>query len=412
MNALQLEALSRAMTGGSSLVRYVDAGYTYFGQFVSHEIVAERQPGGRPVSHRMELESLYGTHEAQLLGPDGRFRNATGIGGALLDLPRDPTGVATIPERRNDDNVIVAQLHLFWQQLHNFTLSSRCASNGTQARKLVTQVFQLLVVEDYLRQLLAPDVFCAYFHEGQRWLDLGPLPMPPVFSHAVFRFGHSMVRRAYDGFPHNGVVDVPLPELFRRGQPLDLQHQVDWRAFFGWPRAPRPPQGAMAIDVRIASGMAQVPVPGHGVVNIVRKNLEAGIAADLLPGKRYAQRFGIEPLLNLGELEDLLPPGSGIDINNLPLWPYVLLEAMHPDNGHGRRLGPLGSAICAQVLADSIVNARPSIYESGFRPVDEVLKTLGALGERIQAVRQANAHLVARQRSFCMRHIIDLVMGL
>ncbi len=36
-------------------------------------------------------------------------------------------GVAQIPEPRNDDNVIIAQLHRFWQRFHNFVLQKELA---------------------------------------------------------------------------------------------------------------------------------------------------------------------------------------------------------------------------------------------------------------------------------------------
>ena len=135
----------------------IPAGFTYFGQFVDHDITLdltslgdkEKDPLGienfRTPS--VDLDCVYG------LGPDGSphlyarnpaagnkhgpklligknitvpFGNVTGD--FRNDLPRSPEGFALIGDHRNDENLLVAQTHLAMLKFHNAVcdmLSSR-----------------------------------------------------------------------------------------------------------------------------------------------------------------------------------------------------------------------------------------------------------------------------------------------
>jgi Animal haem peroxidase len=411
LTPMQIEALAKAMKQAESFTQYVHAGYTYLAQFIAHDIVPPTQGGGRVVRPCLQLDSLYGTStRGTPLDERGLFPIGPSVPGGPHDLPRSE-GVAQIPEPRNDENTIVSQLHLFWQRLHNFTLTSGCAADAAEARRLVTAVYQLIVVEDFLRQVLAPEVFCHYFHYGERWLDLEVSSIPPEFARAAFRFGHSMTRPAYEAFGRTQRPDVKLAELFRRDQGLEPDFEINWRGFFGWPAQDDPPQGAMSISVNVTPAMAELPGPTPGAaINIMRKNLEAGEQAGLLPGKLYAKKYKLTALKSLGELADprRLHPEVGITIDHLPLWPYLLLEATSAS--HGWKLGVLGSAICAEVLANAVTTSQHSIYRHGHVPVDVVLEGLGALGRRIEVVRRANATSADRERTFCMRHVVELVL--
>ncbi len=237
------------------------------------------------------------------------------------DLPRTD-GVPNIPELRNDDNVIVSQLHLFWQRFHNAILQRGYAHNASEARVMTTLVFQLVVVEDYLRQVLAPAVFDSVFRFDQRWLNLSTRPIAREFAHAAFRFGHSMVRPFYESFPQKP--DVTLPELFQTNRNLDPRLELDFRRMFGWPVLNNRVEDAMTIDPFITREMRQVPIPTGGTINIAEMNLRAGIvgAAAARQGlcanncwrarmaAKLAAAFGVRPLPDLGPLADKLPPGA------------------------------------------------------------------------------------------------------
>lgn len=125
----QLTTLAHAMTESSHVSRFIDVGYTYLGQFIAHDIVPQTNPipgRSRDVLPYLNMDSVYGvgSQTAALLDERGSFpiRRLTPQGPE--DLPR-VDGVPNIPELRNDDNVIVSQLHLFWQRLHNVILQRR-----------------------------------------------------------------------------------------------------------------------------------------------------------------------------------------------------------------------------------------------------------------------------------------------
>jgi hypothetical protein len=419
----QVSLLAQVMTESSHVSRFIDVGYTYLGQFIAHDIVPQTNPipgQSRDVLPYLNLDSVYGmgTQTAKLLDARGLFPINRATPQSPEDLPRT-NGVPNIPELRNDDNVIVSQLHLFWQRFHNAILQRGYAHNASEARVMTTLVFQLVVVEDYLRQVLAPAVFDSVFRFDQRWLNLPSRPIAREFAHAAFRFGHSMVRPFYESFPQKP--DVTLPELFQMNRDLDPRLELDFRRMFGWPMLNNRVEDAMTIDPFITREMRAVPIPTGGTVNIAEMNLRAGIAAQLPPGKAYVEQllarsngsklaaaFGLSPLPDLGPLADKLPAASGITIDNLPLWPYLLLEAVHASEG--KHLGVVGSLICAEGLANAVVGAQHSIYRGRWFPVDEVLSWLGMVGDELQEQRRIFANAAFTERTFCMRHVIELVL--
>jgi hypothetical protein len=107
----------------------VAGGWPIFGQFVAHDITADRSPLHSHVDARalrnarapqLNLECLYGD------GPVGhpflytRDDPATfllGVDGA--DVPRNSEGIAIIGDPRNDSHMLMAQMHLAMLKAHN-----------------------------------------------------------------------------------------------------------------------------------------------------------------------------------------------------------------------------------------------------------------------------------------------------
>ena len=217
----------------------IAAGYTYLGQFIDHDITFD--PASSLMQQndpdalvnfrtpRLDLDSLYGRGPADqpyLYRADGkRFRlgralSENGSPSSSRDLPRvdpeGPTGAkrALIGDKRNDENVIIAQLHSTMLQFHN-----RLADLGEKKRHSITfeeiqqQVrwhYQWIVVNDFLVTTCGEDVVHEILpHLAQkqpiwkhpprfglyRWHEQ-PF-MPIEFSTAAYRFGHSMVRPIY-----------------------------------------------------------------------------------------------------------------------------------------------------------------------------------------------------------------------
>src|SRR5439155_26689889 len=86
------------------------------------------------------------------------------------DLPRTLQGIALTGDPREDENLIIAQLHVAFLKFHNrvmhelqkekvSSVGPAGATHFEQARRLVTWNYQYIVFNDYLEALLSPDVF-------------------------------------------------------------------------------------------------------------------------------------------------------------------------------------------------------------------------------------------------------------
>lgn len=235
----------------------IPAGYTYFGQFIDHDITRDgtqgrvedtpeqRDDGVLQVrSPRLDLDSLYGHPEDRLevlydiddpaLFRIGKTTPLPGFGqtaagdpvGTSLpnDLPRvafgPEAGKPLIGDDRNDENLIVAQFHLAFLKFHNKTVATlRALSPGEgaeeifkKARILVTCHYQWLVLNDFVRRIVDPRIFEAVLGVPELPVAGGTLKpnplffritgyetpaMPLEFSVAAYRLGHSMVRGGY-----------------------------------------------------------------------------------------------------------------------------------------------------------------------------------------------------------------------
>ncbi|MBL0371420.1 hypothetical protein JJB09_05210 [Rhizobium sp. KVB221] len=245
----RLEALGQAMTeefeSGDSVIT---AGYTYFGQFIDHDITRDDTALLTPVERQtfepelvkqlrspsLDLDSLYGKQgdEQKFIGADGfsmRTGNTTAIEDAGdftaarvfagHDIPRDKNGAGDIGDDRNDENLFVQQTHTLFLRFHNKVAAAIRAADASlapagvysKARDLVTRHYQWLVLNDFVRRFSDPVIFSAIL--GTQNLSLvdaiepNPLvfkitaaqtpPMPLEFSVAAYRMGHSMVRESY-----------------------------------------------------------------------------------------------------------------------------------------------------------------------------------------------------------------------
>jgi hypothetical protein len=219
----------------------IAAGYTYLGQFIDHDITfdpaSSLQQQNDPNAlvdfrtPRLDLDSLYGR------GPDelpymydgnkfrlGRPLFANDVATNAQDLPRyiDPNNPkaprrALIGDKRNDENVIVSQLHGAMLRFHNklVDLNPRAAFQDAQTafRDVQQQVrwhYQWIVVNDFLMKICGEKTVKDILpHLGKHrpiWENeprfavykYRDVPFMPVeFSVAAYRFGHSAVRPIY-----------------------------------------------------------------------------------------------------------------------------------------------------------------------------------------------------------------------
>ncbi|MFT5162626.1 MAG: hypothetical protein ACI9FJ_001203 [Alteromonadaceae bacterium] len=419
----------------------IPAGLTYLGQMISHDVVPSTnnrvpRPNKMAVTPCLNLDSIYGDAHFHVIGKtidlDGKFKlgQAKGqISGFDFvypgeDIIRNDTEEGLIPEPRNDENVLVSQLHLFWQRLHNKVVELYFSKKtGEQAfasaKVFVISIFHQVVVDDFLYQILDPEIYDLYFGQDQLakkhriYNEEKKFDQIPVeFSHAVFRFGHSMVRRKY--ILQVGGNSVNLEDLYITDHTMDLKKEnvVDWSLFFGNSiKEDRGMQVASRIDLKFASPMANIPDGGF-TRHIVGLNLQAAIdeqlptaleALDWIRTKRVelaaaaglhksgecnankkpfvaasckGTRLGKSPVKKVtnGKQAKVTQPIKGLDAVNLPLWLYTLIE----DNSlqqRGMKLGKLGSIIIAEVLTNSIEKANVGKLEINFTFTDIPLPT-------------------------------------
>jgi hypothetical protein len=399
----------------------IPAGFTYLGQFVDHDItfdpVSSLQRQNDPDSlhdfrtPRLDLDSLYGdgpSNDPYLYDPNvDRGRTSFLIGanpGGELDLPRNtlpssetgvPQGRALIGDPRNDENVIVSQLHLLFLRFHNKVVERLKAEgfntgpdDGTvldrlfeEAQRQVRWHYQWIVINDFLRKICGDPVIDDILRIEEYVTAAGPIQrlkivlqfyywrrepfMPVEFSVAAYRFGHSMIRPTYN---LNTNIPPNLP-LFTEGE-LQNEHQdlrgfrtlasqwtIDWSLFFG---EGADVQLARKIDTKLALPLQNVPATNFPHALAVR-NLQRSSALGLPSGQRVARAMAMEPMSD----ESLGITGiSEQFVEAAPLWFYVLKEA---EAGGGAQLGPVGGRIVAEVLlglikgdAFSFINVEPS----------------------------------------------------
>ena len=142
--------------------------------------------------------------------------------------------MAMIGDGRNDENLLVAQLHLAFLRLHNAIAEDLAGSipdaemRFEEAKRRTTMIYQWIVVNVYLPKICMPSVVAGVKTAGaplyKEFRDrvasaASELPLPLEFSVAAFRFGHSMVRAEYD---HNRNFGRPAQGGNKRASFLEL----------------------------------------------------------------------------------------------------------------------------------------------------------------------------------------------
>jgi hypothetical protein len=414
-------------TGADSTI---PAGYTYFGQFVDHDITFDTtstidalQDANTITNMRtpaLDLDSVYGRGPA--LDPYlyrfppaempptavkmqlGRNRNG-GTGGPHdetnvpatptdFDVPRvlsgtdtavitpESTFTAVIGDPRNDENVIVSQLHHAMLKFHNQVVELLVTSAFpgdifTEAKRIVTQHYQWCVVHDFLPRICGAAAVNNAI--GSVSAPVGsPFRMPVEFSVAAYRFGHSMIRNGYilnSSLPPTastlkGIFDFIRPPLL----PLFSNWAMDFNMFFNTSHPIGAFNNARKIDSVLAAGLEAIP-GGSGIMAVLAaRNLMRGLAMGLPSGQAAAKKLGITSL-SAPQIKTGLPPAEialldsngGILLVKTPLWYYVLREAMVVNNGDA--LGPLGARIVAETFVRMLKRDSGSFMNvPGFTP--------------------------------------------
>jgi hypothetical protein len=367
------------------------AGDTFLGQFIDHDMTLDRTPMPAQQadpkgltnfdSPYFDLASVYGRGPASdpgLYEPDGKHLRVVRNAGGVDDLPRRDDGTALIGDARNDENLILAQLHLLFLKFHNRCLDTGLAITLAEAQRLTRWHFQWVIVHDFLPTVAGPDVVARFLkgttpkvkNEFYKPSNLERPMMPIEYSVAAYRFGHSMVRAGYTLNADGGapMFDPIKPDL-RGSRPLPAGLQIQWWRFFTVPGQPNGPRNqARLIDGKLAIPLLNLPptVVSDPMVSLAERNLIRGKRLGLAAGQDVARTMGLIPLSNI-EL-GMPDPGNPGWAGKAPLWFYILREA--EIRNAGRRLGPVGGRLITEVIL-GILDCDKSSYlnaKTPFRP--------------------------------------------
>jgi heme peroxidase len=366
----------------------VAAVWPFFGQFIAHDITADRSPIGRrsdPAQVRnfrvpkANLEGMYGT------GPIGSpylYRKDDPakllLSPAGCDVPRNHQGIALIGDPRNDVQLFTSQMLVAFIGLHN-RLVDRLRADGTsetdvfdEARRAATWHYQHVILREFLPGLIGPRLTADLLDRGPRLyrVDRDDPYIPFEFADAAYRYGHAQIRDRYQVNADFGPCPI-FPDLMGFG-PVPPEHTVDWTLQIDV-AGHAPAQRAKRIDSRLPGPLISLPTQvsgeqaGTDYASLANRDLQRGQSVGLASGEAIARRLAAPPLtagqLGLAELGWR---------GETPLWFYILkeAEALHD----GDRLGPVGGRIVGEVLV-GIIDADPE----SFRAVDPAwLPTLPA----------------------------------
>jgi Animal haem peroxidase len=402
----------------------IPALYTYFGQFIDHDITFDPASSLQAMDDpaaltdyrtpALDLDNVYGR------GPDdqpymydgNKFLLGDAITGGdahATDLPRNipnPSGApksangkprrALIGDPRNDENIIVSQFQGLFHRFHNRVVDENPKLSFSEVQQEVRFHYQYLVLNDFLPRIVHSSVIADLKSCGQydpekltffHWKD-EPF-MPVEFSVAAYRLGHSMVRPGYrlndkirrPIFPVSPKGKRPLLEGLTGFREMPADWGIDWgrfididiRSYDGSAVAKRNRlQFAYRIDTSVVFPLGNLPLPAivsSRPLSLPQRNLERGWRMEIPSGQDVARAMGIEPLS-----EDRILIGQGTE---KPDPKAVRVKDVHP-------VFKGNCPLWTYVLAEAMQNMEPVKI-----PVKESIQILtprlGPVGGRIVA---------------------------
>lgn len=408
----------------------ISAGWTYFGQFVDHDLTADDRPNdlttptkpsqlvnGR--TPQLDLDSLYGSGPSvstTLYEADGAHLMQgsvlTGSSDAgSRDLPRKTNGMAIIGDGRNDENRMVAGIHSMFIRLHNQRVDAQKALHPSwtsaqlfaAARADVVEAYQNVVLREFLPTIAGKATVDSVVSERSgRWTTslrfYNPCQQMPVeFSVAAYRYGHSQVRGLYrindstNRLPvFSGTFGTPGIDLVGFS-PAPSTFAIDWKHFLNAPGA-NTAQSSYKLDASLTNSLSLLPLPvtTAGPANLAKRNLLRSRQLGLPSGQAVAKAMGVKPLRDdqilIGAATgDVADARSAISVssefaNNTPLWAYVLAESVataYPVRdgkivGPQRapmHLGPVGGRIVTETIVGLLKSDPASIINKTPAPL-------------------------------------------
>jgi len=452
-----LLALGSQMVAGSKPKESgIPAGYTYLGQFVAHDLTfdpaSSLQRADDPEglvdyrTPRFDLDCVYGRglydqpylyerDSARLIlgerltkqGPTAHIPDG-------YDLPRNPgNDIAIIGDPRNDENVIIAQLHSVFMRFHNRIADEVKATRQDfeRVQQLVRWHYQWVVLYDFLPRVVDSETYMEVLphvagkikpNKVSRRDPVAPVVpksniiqdppklhfyrpqheafIPIEFSAAGYRFGHSMVRPVYNLNLRRvplGIIGSNRNETLTGFGRFNPNWLIDWRLFYQTSDGAGPePQRSLKIDTMLSEPLSDLPFRFlKPPLSLPQRNLIRGMQLGLPSGQAVAQVMGIEPVdddrLCIGPKR--VPIGKIQAFKqNAPLWCYILAEAQHLQDGE--RLGPVGSRIVIETFVGLMMTDGHSLLRQNplWRP--ELVEKGGKFG-MAEFIRMATESLDA-----------------
>lgn len=312
-NKRLMKKLSKKMLSTCENKGIIPAGYTYLAQFIAHDIsfdptsVNKRQLDPEYIENfrtpALDLDSIYGRGpqvDDYLYNPNKHFgqthfhikKPKRGIEADYpsFDIPRiyveesdnqqnsrggKNRSIGVLADPRNDENILVSQLHVAFLRFHNQIIEKLLERIETtektnryfpvnsprnlflQTQRIVRWHFQYLILFDFLPRLIDLSEFevprhlktwenlteeikmdrikkqIEFFVSDKRkrkyftWQNQPFIPLE--FSVAAFRFGHSQVRKHYKFNQNSGLTSI----FKKKGKRLIKRiKRVDWSFFF------------------------------------------------------------------------------------------------------------------------------------------------------------------------------------
>ncbi|MCY7407187.1 MAG: heme peroxidase family protein [Alkalinema sp. CAN_BIN05] len=419
----------------------ITAGFTFLGQFIDHDLTfdptssLERQQDPETIANfrtpTLGLDNLYGAGPKatphlydqsidsglttflveEIPGSEAISRDRK----RRFDLPRNSQNTALIGDPRNDENLIVSQLHLAFLKFHNAVVIKVKQETGlttaneifAEAQRLVRWHYQWIIVNEFLPLTVGQKLVTKILTEGRKFYNWRNEPFIPVeFAVSAYRFGHSQARPSYranfgpladdskqfialfldDGRPQSPkATDLDPTDL--RGGKRSARRFIDWQTFFNFGDGRARPN--KKIDTILSSALFDLPgIPGMEPQSLATRNMLRHITFRIPSGQSVAKAMREKPL-DPSDLRDLQP--YALD-KRTPLWFYILREAQvdREGFGRGRHLGPVGGRIVAEVLiglmqGDSLSYLRqdpgwiPTLSKDGVFKITDLLKFAGVV---------------------------------
>ncbi|MEM8653827.1 MAG: peroxidase family protein [Pseudomonadota bacterium] len=389
-----LDDLAQSMGATENEDGPADAGMTFLGQFVDHDITLDAtsalgtriDPATIPNVRTPSLDldcvygagpeaspHLYGAGDQEQFLVHGRKDNPR-------DLARTCAGKALIGDPRNDENILVAQVQSVFIELHNILMSKR-VEDGDDAKDIEACAHEGLpkhVWHDHVSPKLAnfEEVrrFIRLHYQWIVWCELLPAfvqqecldwalehdpfgwdaPVMPVeFTGAAYRFGHATTQFEYaltDGADPKGLFALP------GFGPRPVHGNIDYAMFFGM-NGSVTSQRARPVGPKLGTPLLNLPFV-HSEIELadieetltlaqsrnlaLRNMVRDRYTYQLASGQQMAARLGTHVI----DVPDILKHKG---FKKTPLWFYCLQEA--EQKGHGKLTGA-GGRLVASVFAN------------------------------------------------------------